>query len=226
MVWILPTLNRPQQCASVVRGVKENGATTKGIVFVNGKELAQEYWDIVCPETPDGWIMDIREKNVGALGALNAVLEDYPEEPWYGFIGDDEFVAAEGFDVKLISAAGSWNVSHGDDGVHAGSRAQGYVVVGGDLARAVGYLALPGCWHWYGFDEMWETLAANGACKKIFVPEVKVEHKHPYFGSGEMDGCYELGASCKDIDFQYFAHWLRHGMKEVVERVSKAKGEA
>lgn len=225
-MWILPTLNRPAQCAAVLKQMQEMKCSTRGVVFVNGDEKAKEYWDLAWPECPDGWVLDVCAENIGALGALNAVFREYPDEPWYGFIGDDEFVQTPEFDKKLIEAAGDWNIAHGDDGVHAGRRAQGYLVIGGKLARALGWLALPGVWHWYGLDDMWEILACEGACRKVFCPEVKVEHRHPYFGKGVRDATYAAGESHAILDYQECCAWNNARKKADVERVKAAKGGA
>lgn len=222
MPWILPTLNRPEQCLAVLERIKDLRDGSPGIVFLNGQTSAGGYFEDEV-FLPKGWHFFLSRTNIGALGALNDIFDRYPTEPWYGFIGDDEFVQTPGFDTKLIEAAGDWNISHGDDGVNNGARAQGYLVIGGKLARTVGYLALPECWHWFGLDSMWESLAQAGACEKIFVPEVKVDHRHPYHNKGKMDACYETGESRKDIDQQHYFHWLRYERKNVVERVKKAK---
>lgn len=217
-MWIIPTLNRPEQCAEVLSRMDMMGCKTPRLVVANGEHekyrAALSVYQAVyyAPE------------NRGALGALNWGLNNFSDEPWYGFIGDDEFMDTDAFDKKLTTAAGDWDIAHGDDGFNKGARFQGCAVIGGKLARAVGYLALQECWHWYGFDSMWESLAQAGACKKVFVPEVKVNHQHPYHGKGKMDECYELGASRKDIDQQVYFHWLRHEIKNVIERVKKAKG--
>ena len=218
-MWILPTFNRPEQCAAVLRNFAARGGATPGVVVVNGGDA-----EGIRASLPEGWYVFSPESNRGALGALNSAFEKQPTAKWYGFIGDDEFVQTPQFDRELVVAAGDWGLAHGDDGVHGGKRAQGYVVIGGKLARAVGYLTIPGCWHWYGFDEMWETLVRIGACKKVFVPEVKIEHRHPYFGKGKMDKTYEVGASRKDMDFQEYAHWCRTKLPGIAKRVKEVRG--
>lgn len=215
-------MNRPEQCAAVLGQMRKMQCSTPGVVVVNGGDT-QKYWDMVFPVLPDGWVLDVGETNVGLVPALNRSFEAYSNAPWYGFIGDDEFVETPEFDKKLIKATGDWNVSHGDDGFHNGKRAQGYLVIGGKLARAVGYLAIPECWHWFGLDNMWESLASSGVCKKIFVPEVKIDHRHPYQGKGSMDATYDLGLSRKDIDQQEYFNWLRYKIGDVVERVKRAR---
>jgi hypothetical protein len=167
----------------------------------------------------------VSEDNIGALGALNRVFELYPDEPFYGFIGDDEFVNSERWDKMLVQAAGDWNVSHGLDDLHEGKRAQGALCIGGKLARAVGYLALPECWHYHGLDSLWESLAAQKACEKIMVRNVKIEHRHWFKDEMRKDECYEIGEKYKDLDFQHMAHWLRFGMKDTIKRIEEAKAK-
>ena len=226
-MWILPTLNRPEQCAAVLRRIQETKPESTGVLFMNGGDLdsyraATENWAAL----PDTWILFHNVENLGALGALNKMFELYPNEKFYGFIGDDEFLLPEtpaGWDNRLIAAAGDWEFSHGVDTLHHGRRAQGYLCIGGKLARAVEYVAIPECWHNYGLDDMWEQLAKAGACRNVLVPEVRVEHRHPMAGKTETDLCYELGNSQHRIDQQVFFYWLRHSMEGVVDRVREAK---
>ena len=226
MVWILPTYNRPAQCAAVLNRLVDKGVSTDGVVVVNGEDGSKVESEVETAAVKMGWDVVKRSENVGALGALNFVFKERPNEKFYGFIGDDEFVETDNWNTKLIEAAGDWDISHGDDGVQGGKRAQSYLCIGGALARGVGYLAIPECWHWYGLDDMWELLARMGVCKKVFVPEVKIDHRHPYQGKGEMDATYALGESRKDIDYQIFCHWQRTELKNVCERVKKARGAA
>lgn len=223
-MWILPTLSRPQQCAAVLKRIKDAGCSSSGIVFVNGWASASSYFkdDI---EMPDGWSVHVSEENIGALGALNKVFELYPNEPFYGFVGDDEFLseAPADWDQQLIKAAGDWNISHGYDNLHQGKRAQGYLCIGGRLARALGYLAIPECWHYYGLDDMWEALRSSKLCSETTFYDIKIEHRHPATGKIQMDACYELGMSNRDIDQQHYFHWMRTHLPLVAQRIQEAR---
>lgn len=172
-MWIIPTLSRPQNVAELLRQASALDAS-EGIVFVNGTAQRVEYEKL---RLPDGWKIEFYEKNIGAIGALNWLLKEYPNEPFYGFIGDDEFVYSKGWNIQLTQAAGDWNVSHANDGWQSGRRIHSYVCIGGELARAVGYLAVPGCWHWFGFDAMWEVVAQHLPVRR-FLEQVETEHRH------------------------------------------------
>lgn len=227
-MWILPTLSRPRQCAEVLYRIKSIGCSTPGVVFVNANSFPEEIYS----ELPDGWMIHIHKSNVGALGAMNFIFNRHPNEPFYGFIGDDEFLMLESpsdWDKRLISAAGNWGASHGWEDMNDGRRLQGYVCLGGDLVRAVGYLAVKECWHNFGFDSAWEWLGgtpifgAKSAYKISFVPEVRVSHKHSCLDRSRQDECYDLGYSTFEEDRKRFVDWQRGDMQAAAERIKKAK---
>lgn len=224
-MWILPTSHRPEQCRDAVTALAIAGCTTPGIVFVNGKEHREAYVNSLRGfiTFPPQWTWRYENENSGALGALNKIFTEFPDEPFYGFLGDDEFMETLNWDKKLIKAAGNWDIAHGNDGVNRGERAQGGLCIGGRLARAVGYLAIPECWHNFGLDDLWEAVARAGACRRHYLPNVRIDHRHPLHGKGMNDACYELGASRYAIDQQHFFHWLRYKSKDVVKRIKEAK---
>lgn len=233
-MWIMPTMSRPKQCRDVLERIQETGCSTRGMVFLNGHKSHHQYFSGVLPFVRSGWNYFPSEKNLGCIGALNKVFELYPNEPFYGFIGDDEFLmdgTPSNWDQLLIEATGDWNVSHGWDDLHQGKRAQGYLCIGGKLARAIGYLAIPETWHWFGLDCMYEwlsgapALGGGGACKNILVPEVRVHHKHAYAARAPMDDCYRLGESKSEEDKNIFWHWITHRMPEICARIKKLKEE-
>ena len=225
-MWILPTLNRPEQCAEVIRRIRSREARSSVLVFKNGEEGNDDYYYEFSKAGLLPFSLHLHEENIGAIGALNYVFKKYPDEKFYGFIGDDEFLTEDSPDdwnKKLIEAAGDWNFSHGVDNLHGGQRAQGYLCIGGKLARAVGYLAIPECWHYFGLDDMWEMLAMSKACRNVCVPEVRIDHRHYFEKPERMDECYKVGASSRDVDQQHFFHWMRTKMPAVIERIQKAK---
>lgn len=215
-MWILPTMSRPQQCKDVIAHIIGTHCTTSGVVFVNGHSHKEEYEKL---KLPPGWSMIIHPENLGACGALNWVFNNYPCQPFYGYIADDEYVYTKGWDAKLIREAGDWFVSHGNDKWQSGLRVQGYVCIGGALAREVGYLSIPGCWHWYGFDNLWETVAKNLGIQR-FCTDVITEHKHFLNGKSAKDECYTLGESKKDDDAKIFQAWIESDAVTVLKKIN------
>lgn len=218
-------MSRPAQCRAVLERMLEKGCTTPVTVFVNGVSHYDAYVEelITGREWPEGWRISFHPENLGAIGALNYVFRKYPDEKFYGFVGDDEFVETVGFDKRLIDAAGDWDFSHGHIGNGRKNTAQGGLCIGGELARALGYLAMPSGWHWFALDNMWEVLAEEGACRNVFCDDVIVEHRHPYYGKGSVDRCYKLGEVNAATDHYEFSRWIHYELAKVVARIKKAK---
>lgn len=223
MVWIIPTLSRPEQCAAVVAQAARLDKTAKGIVVVNGGTHAKEYVDLVGNHLPDGWEMRILPENIGALGALNYAFEEFPSEPFYGFIGDDEFVYSPDWSLRLAKAAGPWGISNANDGWQSHKRIHSYVCIGGELARSVGFLALKECWHWAGFDCMWEALDRELGLKR-FVSDIKTEHRHFLVHKVAKDACYALGEAKSKEDMLVFDTWMRSDMPMTAEKIRMKRG--
>ena len=224
-MWFMPSHNRPVQCKEVLERLAALGCSTPGVVLANGGRV-EEYGGQAFRALPEGWVLAENAENLGFSGGLNLLFRTFPDEPWYGFIADDEFPLTHGFDKILVEAAGAWNVAHGDDGVNGGRRAQGVVCLGGDLVRAVGYLALGECWHWYAFDDLWEMLGKDGVCRRKFMPEVKVDHRHPLHGKGRRDATYAEGERRAAQDFQAFGRWSRGDRHAARVRVAVARQRA
>ena len=230
-MFVLPTLSRPEQCAAVLRRIKDSGCTSKGMVFLNGDSHRQEYYDSVLPHAlPDGWGFIFWPKNLGAIGALNKVFDMYPDEPWYGFIADDEMLAEDApsdWDRRLIEAAGDWKIAHGWEDWNDGRRCQGYPVWGGKLLRAVGYWALPTCWHNFGLDSHWdwlngaEAFGGGGLRNMVCVTEVEIHHNRAK-PDLVLDDCYRAVDEAMEKDRRAFWDWCRTGIHETAKRVVEA----
>lgn len=217
-MWIIPTLSRPQNVAELLKQASSLDKS-EGIVFVNGVDYEEKYVQI---QLPDGWRMQQHDRNIGAIGTLNWLFKTYPNEQFYGFIGDDEFVYTRGWNRLLTEAAGDWHVAHANDGWQSGKRIHSYVCIGGELARAVGYLAIPECWHWFGFDTMWEAIAQHLPIRN-FVEQVETEHRHFLAHKVAKDSCYELGESRIAEDEKAFAAWMKNELPVILERLKGAR---
>lgn len=233
-MWVLPTLSRPKQCAEVLRRIRDSGCTSPGIVFINGHNSPHDYFgtdsDDKLSFIPDGWQIICVSQNIGCIGALNEVFKDFPNEPYYAFIADDEMLSEDSprdWDQRLIAAAGDWKIAHGYEPWNHGKRCQGFPVWGGKLIRAVGYWALPTTWHNFGLDSHWEWLNAppafggGGLYNLVYLPEIKIHHDRAK-PDLIIDECYKLADSAMEKDRQPFWNWVMHDLKPTAERVRSA----
>lgn len=243
-MWCLPSLNRPAQCKEVIERLKKHGCSTPGILFVNttkdiltdldpeadeeiernaaeakAARMIEEYKSI---ELPEGWKIIVNDGNFGLCGSMNRVFKEHPNEPFYGMITDDEFIATDGWDKTLIEAAGNLNISHGNNGWQSDRRIHGFMTVGGDLVREIGYMFPQGMWHWYS-DDVYEAIAARTGFRR-FCRDVKIENRHWMLGNVKKDKTYELSESRNVQDREIFFRWLESDLPAIMKRIMDKMG--
>jgi hypothetical protein len=87
----------------------------------------------------------------------------------------------------------------------------------------LGYLAIPGLWHYY-WDDFTEAIAADLDGRK-FLQDVKSEHKHHYAGTAPDDETYQIGRSKWGEDQSVFEAWKRDEWPSQRERIKSLMGE-
>lgn len=162
-MWIVPSRGRPHNC----------------------RRLFAAEWN-----APVLIIADFDDPMVGAYSALdhvvfqtraplseayNRVFQQSPDLPWYGIGADDMLPETPGWDLALIEAAGSDGLAFGDDGINGGRHAT-HFVLGGDLVREIGWLALPGLSRIF-IDTVWNEIAEARGVRR-YLPDVKLTHLH------------------------------------------------
>jgi hypothetical protein len=137
-------------------------------------------------ELPAPWCVVVGHR--GPLSAIyNAAYERHRDAPFFGFIADDVVPLTNGWDIKLIEAAGSDGMA-----VPAGGETTGgcpHFVLGGDLARSMGWLSLPGLDRIY-IDTVWGDVAKDRGVYRE-VQDVNLEHRHFSNGKALIDSTYQ-----------------------------------
>lgn len=142
---------------------------------------------------PEGWHVHVCMCN-GLSELYNESYKYHPNEPFYGFIADDVVPLTDAWDVKLIEAARRDGMAVPAGG-HDASGAP-HFVLGGDLARSVGWLSLPGLDRLY-IDTVWQRIAeSRGALRRM--PDVVLEHRHFSNGKALMDSTYRKHKKAQD----------------------------
>ena len=142
-------------------------------------------------EIPEGWNVRIGPR--APLSVIyNRVFEEFPDLPWYGIFADDVTPETEGWDEKLIEAAGSDGMAYPDDGIGEPT----HFCLGGDLVREMGWLAYPGLNRLY-IDTVWRDIAKSRGVLR-YLPDVKVTHRHPSVGLALMDRTYRKEGKAED----------------------------
>ena len=201
-MWFLPTLNRAESLRKVIKACVDTAMSTPVCVLVQYGQQKSAYDEL---ELPPNWTIVHLPVNMGMLGARNWALLQYPNEPWYGFMCDDNLPRTNGWDTKLVEAAGNKRFVSCSDLFRAPPRAGGATVFGGDLLRALGFWSLPGLWHWFD-DDFWETLGTELGLWTI-VKDVVVETVHQENGKMPVDDTFLLGQSRARQDQMVYESW-------------------
>ena len=125
-------------------------------------------------ELPEGWKFFVRPRDKTSA-ILNRAFLSFPNEPFYGVLCDDMAYSPEGWDEILAEAATPKYVAWGDDG-RWGPKLCTSFFIGGDLARAFGWIAHPSFGHLY-VDSVW-WMIAKGAGIARYRKDVKATHRN------------------------------------------------
>lgn len=227
-MWILPSFGRPAQCARLLEQMVLHGMRGPGCVTVNADD--PEYAGYRSLALPADWMMaTLAEGTIGMAHGIREVFRGFPDMPWYGIIADDNAVETTGFERALIEAAGPLGIASGNDLWQASedireARIHGAIVIGGDLARALGYLIPEGFAHLY-WDDVLEHLGRELGNWKCLM-SVITPHNHPLRLGVEMDATTSRvnSAEMYAADSRSFEQWLKNEFHHDVERVRRAMG--
>jgi hypothetical protein len=137
-----------------------------------------------------------------------------------GFLGDDHLPQTAGFDGALVAALREMGtgIVYGND-LLQGERLPTAVAMTSDIVRALGYMAPPGLIH-LAVDNAWLELGRGAGCIR-YLPDVVLEHIHPFAGKAPLDAGYaEVNAgSMYQRDLAEFARWKREELPSAVSKV-------
>jgi hypothetical protein len=189
-MWICPSKGRPERLKEFSKSWPAN-VPVKVILAEDDSRLVS-YPTIPWPDT---WTFDVCPLR-GVGPTLEWVFQKYPQESFYGLLGDD-VVLEHGHPDSLVALAGEWFLAFPDDGVQ-GHRLATHPVLGGKLVRAVGRLAPEVFYHSY-IDTYWDCLARSTSMLR-YNPQVRYEHRHPVKYPELMDDTYRESMSAIDSD--------------------------
>lgn len=201
-MWILPSRGRPASVERFFDAWRKTGASTKGVLVLDDDD-APLYKGVILPPTWDVVIYPRQKTGLG--GATNLAAEQFPYEPWYGWVGDDALPVSDGWDKALIDAAGKDQIAYCWEGGEQNHSRVGHFCLGGDLVRELGFIALPGLNRLY-WDNALMEIGRRRKCVH-YLPDVRVDHLHFSNGTAEIDETYHKPSATKDQEL-YFA-WLR-----------------
>lgn len=180
-MWIYPTRGRPAACEALLASMVAHGMQAPGLLMLSANDPHRaEYEALTLPASWERCIVQM--DGVDTAEKMRLAFGCRPNEPWYGWIADDNTIRTDGFERRLVAAAGSWGMASANDLWQSNadpdkSRCHGATVFGGALLRALGWIVPPGFEHAY-IDDVWEKVGRDLGVWRILMDVVTPHHWH------------------------------------------------
>ena len=204
-MWILPSRNRPHNLKRFFEKYHITQASSPGVVCIRDDDPSRPEYEAL--ELPYNWKL-VAYPPMSMVERTNQVFYDYPNEDWYGYVDDDAVPETYKWDVKLIEAAGRDGISHPFNGI-GNEKLASQFVMGGDLARDLGWILLKGLKRLYG-DNAVTDVGRSRKCIK-YLPDVKLVQYHFSNGLAPVDTTYQK-PEAKD-DHSTYMKWYSENIQ-------------
>lgn len=197
---IVPTRGRPENIRKVISAWDFTNAWDHADLFLvidADDPMAPGYWRVDAEREADLQygpvkIIEIPEW-MPMVHKLNRVAVAVAEEGRYfalGFAGDDHLPQTIGWAKRYLGALRELGTGmvYGDDG-YQGRKLSTEWAVTSDVVRALGRMVPAPVEHMYCDNSMMDLFGAAGALRHL--PEIRIEHMHPYAGKAETDAQYQ-----------------------------------
>jgi hypothetical protein len=161
---------------------------------------------------------------------MNEVLAEafatirHSDSDYIGFIGDDNRFKTVGWDARIVEVldAQGGGFAYGND--LARHDIPTHVFASSRILKALGWLGLPGSHHLY-LDNTWKVLGDGADCL-YFIPDIIIDHLHPFYGKGEWDDSYRAtnAEAVYSHDRDVFTRWLENDSERDIQTVRNALG--
>jgi hypothetical protein len=216
MAWFLPSYGRPEKLLALRDA--PGGMPEDLVVLVNEDDPRRADY-----EATSAWPIHFVPAGSRVCDVWREVYRLFPNESCYGVLSDDLIPMTPGWHEKMAEAAGKHHFANPRGGPMWPQKLRSAVCIGGDLVRAMGYLAPPGFNHNF-VDDVWDLI---GKTFRLIKPlaDVTVEHRHPLFGTAEADATHTRGSADFEQDRARFEQWRTGGeWVDVAQRVAALTG--
>lgn len=173
---ICPTRSRPKMFKEMLESFLNTRSVTDMIVCLDDDDpCLPEYLAII----PSGIAIQIGVRNTPNKW-INQIAT-FNDAEYYFAVNDDFLFITEGWDDKLIDAAGDCGISFPNDLIHHGQESA-LPLIPKKLYDITGYIMLPTVRHLCG-EIIWKVLG-QGIGHWKYVPDAVIEHRH--FSTGKM----------------------------------------
>lgn len=160
-----------------------------------------------------------------ALNEAAMVAVSDPATTAVGFMGDDHRPRTPGWDSAYLFALVRMRVGivYGDDQLQSQALPT-QCAMSASIVRALGWMCPPALRHLW-IDNFWLDLGQKAGCLR-YLPDVVVEHMHPYNGKAEMDEGYERVNSLEiiDADRAAYGRYVVEDLDRDAQKVRQLRG--
>ena len=180
MSWFCPTFQRPDRLAQLALSWECCQPETELFVRVWDKDpMRSKYFEFNWPET---WTL-YRSSAEWCGDALRDFYKRYPNEDFYGFVGDDIILRTKGGLDALEASARKGKIAYPND-MFQRDKLCTHFCIDGDLVRMLGYWVPKGFRHQY-LDCVWHIIGLNTGLLR-YHPEVIFDHMNPFAKQDEQ----------------------------------------
>jgi hypothetical protein len=154
-----------------------------------------------------------------ALNEAADIAVSNPTVEAIGFMGDDHRPRTPGWDTAYLTALRDMRVGivYGDDGLQSEALPT-QCAMSASIVRTLGWMCPPVLRHLW-IDNFWLDLGRGAGCLR-YLPDVFVEHMHPYVDKAVMDAGYERVNSLEMITADRTAY-ERYADEELARDIEK-----
>lgn len=190
---IVPTRGRPANIERVISAWDFTNAWDHAdlilVADADDPEI-QGYRDLIDPEACPVRLLEIPQW-MPMVHKLDLAAREMAELYWaVGFAGDDHLPQTIGWAARYLTVLRELGTGmvYGDDGYQGAKLATEWAMTS-DVVRALGRMVPAPVEHMFCDNAVLELFTAAGAARHL--PEVRIEHRHPYAGKAASDAQYE-----------------------------------
>lgn len=213
---LVPSRGRPQNVARLVEWCAKTCRTDYRLHFgFDGDDLTRGASIDAVP------VMQRWSGTIGRMGLAewtNKLAFENMDVSYLASIGDDMVPITDGWDAELIATIerdhDGTGFAYPNDGIR--DDIPEAVVMSSSIVRALGWMALPVCHHFY-IDDAWHDLGAGVGCI-TYRPDVIVEHRHWITGAVK-DQTYVAADAWIERDRAAHRRWRLYQMPADVAKI-------
>lgn len=234
IVVVIPSRGRPAQARRTIQAIRATAVrpSTKIVLAVDADDPHLLRYRAMLRNLPRplfGWdaptlvVLEPSETGdlVKATNTVSLRIAQADPDCIIGNLGDDHRPQTRGWDRRIAETLTEPGIAYGDD-LLQGEALPTAPFISAAIVNALGYYALPDVTHMY-VDNAWRDIGVQTGTLH-YLPDVVIEHCHPFVGKGTWDEGYERVNAETPVreDRLHYESWREHAMDVDVERVRDA----